>query len=316
MLGVALGYAARGLSVVPQATGEKKPCVKWKPFQVEPPTVDDLRFWFGRRFPGAGVALILGPVSGLLVVDCDGAHAHRVLVARLGGVPEAPTALSGSLEPHRYHLFFRHPDVLTVASFKPWHPRLEFRGHRGIVVAPPSRHKSGNRYRWAEGKSLDDMALPEVPLPILAALRAKAKSMARPGPSQPAPTPSEPLTPEELSANALAINLLDGISDRTRFLLLGLESAAPQWNSKLFKASCDLMGCGIPLEEALPMLLSGARPWTDRDREAAERTIRSAFAQNRRPARALAADRKSANTGSFIIPVRHRVPSTEAPHES
>jgi hypothetical protein len=39
MLGVALAYSARGFSVVPQDPGEKKPRVRWKRFQVEPPTV-------------------------------------------------------------------------------------------------------------------------------------------------------------------------------------------------------------------------------------------------------------------------------------
>jgi hypothetical protein len=313
MLDVALDYAARGFSVVPQATGEKKPLVKWKPFQVEPPMVDDLRYWFGRRFRGAGIAVIPGPVSGLFVIDVDGADGHRALIARLGSLPEAPTVLSGSFEPHRYHLFFQHPAVLTLASFKPWHRRVEFRGHRGIVVAPPSLHRSGHNYHWAKGRSLDDIPLPQVPEPIYEALRARAKSIARSEPGKPAPTPLETLTPEERSAKALAINLLDGIAESTRFFLHGLESAGPQWNAKLFRASCDMRGCGYPEEEATPLLLAGARPWTDRDREVAVRTIKSAYAQNRRPARALAAERQRANTGSFIIPVKHRVPSTEAP---
>jgi hypothetical protein len=312
MLGMALDYAARGLSVVPQATGEKKPCVKWKPFQVEPPTVDDLRYWFGRQFPGAGIALVLGPVSGLFVIDVDGPDGHRALVARLGAVPEAPTVVSGSGSPCKYHLYFKHPDLSTLASFKPWHPTLEFRGHRGTVVAPPSLHHSGNRYRWAEGKSLDDLPLPEVPLPILAALRVKAKSSAQSRPSQPAPMPSEPLTLEQRQSRTLAIHFLD-VSDQTKFFLLGLEAERRHWNDKLFRASCDMKGSGFPEEEATPLLLRGARPWTDRDREAAERTIKSAYAQDRRPARALAADRQRANTGSFIIPVQHRVPSKEAP---
>jgi hypothetical protein len=310
---VALGYAAKGFSVVPQATGEKKPCVKWKQFQVEPPSIADLRYWFLRRFPDAGIAIVLGPVSGLFIVDVDGPDAHRALVARLGALPEAPTVCSGSGSPCKYHLFFKNPDVPTQARFCPWHRNLEFRGHCGIVVAVPSRHKSGNRYRWADGKSLDDLPLTEVPKPIYDALRARAKSKARSGPGKPSPTPLETLTTEQRSSMALAINLLDGIADSTRFFLHGLEAEGPRWNSKLFDAACDLCGCGYPEEEAWPMLMAGARPWTARDRTAAEATIRSAYAQDRRPARALAADRRRANTGgSFIIPVRHRVPSTEA----
>jgi hypothetical protein len=314
LLSAALDYHRRGFCPIPQRPGEKKPYVKWAPYQDVQPSVACLESWFARQFRDAGIALVLGPAFNLFVIDVDGPDAHRALVARLGSVPVAPMALSGSLEPHRYHLYFQHPAVLTLASSKPWHPKLEFRGHRGLVVAAPSRHESGHRYRWAEGRSLDDLPLPEVPRPIYEALRAGARSRARSGLGQPAPTPSEALTPEERSARTLAIHLLDGISDQTRFFLLGLEAEGPRWNPKLFDAACDMKGCGTPLEEALPLLLAGARPWTDRDRDAAERTIRSAYAQDRRPARALAADRRRANLGgSFLIPVKHRVPGKEAP---
>ena len=67
--------------------------------------------------------------------------------------------------------------------------------------------------------------------------------------------------------------------------------------------ACDMNGCGYPLEEALRLLLHCDRPRTDRERAAAEATIRSAYAQDRRAARWLAADRRRARTsGSFIIP--------------
>ena len=39
----------------------------------------------------------------------------------------------------------------------------EFRGKGGIIIAPPSLHKSGHRYAWAKDRSPDDLALPEVP---------------------------------------------------------------------------------------------------------------------------------------------------------
>jgi Bifunctional DNA primase/polymerase, N-terminal/Primase C terminal 2 (PriCT-2) len=182
VLNSALDYARRGFSVVPQAAGAKMPCVKWKPYQDVAPVEGQLQHWFRGIFPDAGIALVLGPAFGLFVVDSDGEEAHQALVAHLGSVPLAPTVLSGSGKPFRYHMYFKHPDVPTRATFRPWHPTLEFRGYRGIVVAPPSMHKSGNRYRWAEGKSLDDLPLPELPAPILEALKAKAVLNGRVGP--------------------------------------------------------------------------------------------------------------------------------------
>jgi hypothetical protein len=317
LLSAALDYHSRGFCPIPQRPREKRPCVRWKPFQVERPTVADLEYWFGSRFPAAGVALIVGPVSGLFIVDVDGPAGDRELLARVGELPVAPTVISGSLEPHRYHLFFRYPaDVLTLASFKPWHPQLEFRGDRGVIVVPPSLHPSGNRYRWAKNRTLDDLPLPEVPLPILAALRARARSSARSRPGEPAPTHAAPVTPEQSSVNALAIDLLDGISDDTRFFLLGLEATGPNWNAKLFRASCDMKGCGFPEEEAMPMLLRGARPWTGHDRAAAEATIRSAYSQVRLAARhraveARMAARPNSRCFSFTIPVKKHDPSAQ-----
>ncbi len=213
-LETALELARRGFSVVPQLPGAKQPCIRWKPFQDVAPVPSRIALWF-EEFPRAGIALILGPTFGLFVVDVDGPDAHQALLAQLGSVPEAPTVLSGSLKPHRYHLYFRHPVASTQATFHPWHPQLEFRGYRGIVVAPPSLHKSGNRYRWAEGRSLDDLPLPEVPGPVLEALAARGRSGARASVAMPKPTclptqimppsrPERPRTPARVRDVALA----------------------------------------------------------------------------------------------------------------
>jgi hypothetical protein len=109
----------------------------------------------------------------VFVVDVDGTEAWKALLARLGEEPLAPKVISGSREPHRFHLFFRHPDIVTGAKFTPWHPKLEFRGHAGLVVLPPSVHKSGRRYSWLDGQSIDDLPLPEVPALIAHELRQK-----------------------------------------------------------------------------------------------------------------------------------------------
>jgi hypothetical protein len=51
--------------------------------------------------------------------DVDGTEAHQELIHRLGGEPLAPKSLSGSRQPDRYHLFFRHPAVATKAKATP-----------------------------------------------------------------------------------------------------------------------------------------------------------------------------------------------------
>jgi hypothetical protein len=44
--------------------------------------------------------------------------------------------------------------------------RVDWRGHGGYVVAPPSRHSSGHPYHWVTGRDLDT-PLPEVPAALL-----------------------------------------------------------------------------------------------------------------------------------------------------
>jgi hypothetical protein len=174
ILDAALSYLERGFSIVPQRPGEKKPCVRWKAFQDRLPTREEVIDWFTRQFPDAGLAVVLGPISKLFVIDVDGPEAHAELISRLDAEPAAPKVLSGSGKPFRYHLFFRHPAVPTRAKITPWHPMLEFRGNRSIVILPPSLHRSGLRYQWAPGRSLEDIPLPDVPAAVLEALSERA----------------------------------------------------------------------------------------------------------------------------------------------
>lgn len=263
----ALSFAERGWSIVPQLPGEKKPCVKWKHFQEVCPTSNQLTAWF-RQWPDAGLALILGPVSGTFVIDVDGPEAHAALLQQLGSEPIAPKAISGSRKPFRYHLFFQHPDMPTKAKTTPWHPDLEFRGQGGIVVIPPSLHKSGNRYAWVPGQSPDDLPFPVVPSAVLNALQ---------------PVPVRRHTPERRgSMRAVPVGVT--ASKRTMAFLSGQYADGPHWNERLFNAACDLCGRGLPFEEAESLLLGGARPWNRGEEELARRTILSAYSRPREPA--------------------------------
>jgi hypothetical protein len=262
----ALVYRTRGWSVVPQLPGAKKPCVLWKAFQQRLPSEEEVRHWF-ELWPQAGLALVLGPVSGVFAIDVDGPEAHQALLDRLGGEPVAPKSLSGSRKPYRYHLLFACPNLPTKAKATPWHPKLEFRGQGGVIILPPSRHQSGHRYAWAPSQSPDALALPEVPPAVLQALA-------------PRPKPGAPMPPVDPSA----AGGLSG-SPQTRRFLQGHYANGPQWNDRLFRAACDLSARGVSLEDALGPLLHGAGPWNDQEAAAARRTIESAFSQPREPSR-------------------------------
>jgi hypothetical protein len=266
VLDYAIAYLRRGWAIIPQVPGAKRPCVAWKPYQEHSPTEEELRDWW-RSWPNAGIAVVLGPVSDLLVIDVDGEEAHQVLVDRLGAEPMAPKVLSGSGKPFRYHLFFRCPNLPTKAKATPWHPKLEFRGKGGVVIAPPSLHKSGNQYRWAAGQSLDDVSLPAAPAEILEAIQHRQDR--------------EPVA----ISQSISLEGIGEVSPSTRRFLLGAWADGPGWNSRLFRAAADLAGRRVPYDVAEPLLLAGARPWNESERGAARRTIHSAYSQPREPGR-------------------------------
>lgn len=102
-------------------------------------------------WPEANVGIRTG--VDLFVVDLDG-DLGRATWARLcrewGLAVETLRAFTGG---GGEHLFFRGVGKTTVAQLG---PGVDTRGEGGYVVAPPSLHQSGRRYRW------DDEGTPEI----------------------------------------------------------------------------------------------------------------------------------------------------------
>ena len=61
----------RECSVIPVAR-DKRPLVKWEEFQKRRPTEEEVESWW-TRWPDANIAIVTGRISGLVVVDADGA---------------------------------------------------------------------------------------------------------------------------------------------------------------------------------------------------------------------------------------------------
>jgi bifunctional DNA primase/polymerase-like protein len=66
-------YLGRGWSIIPIRTGDKRPLLRWEEFQHRHPSEAEARGWL-RQWPEAGIGVVTGPISGLVVVDVDAGH--------------------------------------------------------------------------------------------------------------------------------------------------------------------------------------------------------------------------------------------------
>lgn len=159
----ALGYLARGWSVLPVRPRDKRPLIAWERLQDEPPTEAEAGAWFA-RWPEANVGIVTGTVSGLVVLDVDAAHGGGDSLAALerdhGPLPPTVEAVTGG---GGRHLYFRHPGSQTGSRIG-LRPGIDLKGDGGYVVAPPSVHPNGRRYAWRSGRA--PAGLMPAPLPL------------------------------------------------------------------------------------------------------------------------------------------------------
>lgn len=187
----ALDYAALGWPVFPVAPRGKLPVIPKAHAAGEQPcrgecgrdghglydaTTDSARIaaWWD-RWPAANPGLRTGMAFDVL--DIDGREALDALNVFRAGRPSGwgPEALTGG---GGWHLFYLPTGAGNRAGLLAAH--IDYRGAGGYVVAPPSVHPSGERYRWAE------MAGPEEPLEPLPPWLLEL--VRPPAPSRPAPT--------------------------------------------------------------------------------------------------------------------------------
>jgi hypothetical protein len=102
-----------------------------------------IQAWWA-TWPNANVGVI---TRDLVVVDVDGTHGRQALAALQrahGPLPPTLTALTG----RGMHLYFRAGAHRIPTSAGRLGAGLDVRGRGGYVVAPPSLHADGHRYRW------------------------------------------------------------------------------------------------------------------------------------------------------------------------
>lgn len=185
LIAAARAYASRGWYIFPlhefsATTGcacgiadcdkpGKHPAVAWgEAASIDRAVIDD---WWTAN-PLRGIGMVTGEKSGLSVLDIDGDEGLISLSAiegSGGGLPATPCVES---RPSHRHYYFKF-DARITSQQSELGPKLDTRSNGGYVVAPPSPHVSGGRYKWI--KAPEDCELADWPEWLLPASARKPK---------------------------------------------------------------------------------------------------------------------------------------------
>lgn len=147
MIRSATRLAERGLSIFPLKAGQKVPACKHGCLQATT-NITVIEAWW-TRWPAANIGIACGTKSGIWVLDLDGGLGEQSLwdlERQCGSLPKTIEVLTGNGR----HLYFRLPESAIVKNTAGViGAGIDTRGDGGYVVAPPSIHPNGIRYRWA-----------------------------------------------------------------------------------------------------------------------------------------------------------------------
>lgn len=184
LLAAALTYASFGWLVFPlQSSGPEGGCSCGNPdckklgkhprtrhgFKDASTDAARIREWW-KEWPDANIGIATGSASGIVVVDIDERHGgiprlHQ-LKAKHGGLPLTWIVRTGN----GHHLYFKHPgDQVKCFVGRGDCSGIDLRGDGGYVVAPPSLHFTGRKYKWDTNPEEAPLADLPVWLPTLLA---------------------------------------------------------------------------------------------------------------------------------------------------
>lgn len=143
MLDAALKMLDSGMSIIP--VRNKRPLVSWEEFQTRRATADEVRGW-AEQWPDAGIGIVTGSISNLVVLDVDGKVDNPVEFVFEHGLE--PT-IAVSTPRGGLHLYYSHPGhhvANAVRAREIGEYSLDVRGDGGFVCAPPTPGYSTLRY--------------------------------------------------------------------------------------------------------------------------------------------------------------------------
>ncbi|QDE82502.1 bifunctional DNA primase/polymerase [Myxococcus xanthus] len=130
-----------------------------------------IRAWW-QHWPQANVAIATGALSGIDVVDIDAkAGGVEAMAKEEAARGELPRTIVAQTSGGGYHVYFRNSGLVSKpASIA---PGIDTRGNGGYVIAPPSLHRTGERYAWVAGSPPSQTSLADAPAWIRDAAQAQ-----------------------------------------------------------------------------------------------------------------------------------------------
>ena len=274
----ALAYAKLGWAVHPLRARDKRPASKHghKDASSDP---QQINAWWNER-PRLNVGIATGTISGLVVVDIDpgGAEELARLEDQHGPLRATITALTG--RDGGCHLYFSHPGNRVPSRSGVIGDAIDVRGDGGYVVAPPSRHPDGPRYRWRAGRAPSEVPLQTAPSWLLELMLPPASARSsKYGTGALSSAVAEIRGAREGTRNDALFRAAAGIFE----LVEGGELDASTANREVLQAALD---AGLPADEAQRTLESARAQVRGKPRtrpEPRERNGKTRKARDRRP---------------------------------
>lgn len=164
-------YLNNGWSCIPVNSKAKKGSMisSWKEFQTRMPSLDEIDQWVN-EYSDAGIGIITGQNSGVIVLDIDPRHDGHLSIRG----KEIPPTVSVKTGGGGTHYYFRYPEGLdTIKSRANILPGVDLRADGGLAFAPPSIHPSGEKYEFYETMTPEVMKLAEIPEWLLTIIKEK-----------------------------------------------------------------------------------------------------------------------------------------------
>lgn len=152
-------YHNSGLTIFPLKKGGKNPGtdfgIRWQQDWVQKgkPTYPELATTF--ESGTYGLWLATGQISKRVVLDLDSPQAEAYWRERIGEATFNRSLKVSTGRGRHLHFFIRPDDDRPWPGHSDEQIGFDFRGDGGGVVMPPSVHKSGRVYEWADGELLE-----------------------------------------------------------------------------------------------------------------------------------------------------------------